>query len=287
MSMLPLDPDQWKARQRQEWDTVAAGWRTWWPTFERSLQVLSDHLIALAHIEAGQRVLDIATGIGEPAVTAARRVGSSGQVVAIDQSPDMLAIARERIAALGLQNIHVLELDAEQLDLLEGTFDAALCRWGFMYLPQLVSALQGVRQRLLPSGRVAAAVWPAPSRVPMLSLPREVISQYIEVPSPPPGMPGIFSLSDVGRLEQAFTQAGWSSVSSESLELILELDSAADYAQFMQAISPSLNALLASQSTERQERIWQAVRETVQKRYGRADGTVRIPGETICLVARC
>jgi len=286
MSTVPFDPNQWKARQRQEWDSVAAGWRAWWPTFERSVQVLNDHLIALAHIEAGQRVLDIATGIGEPAVTAARRVGPSGQVVAIDQSPSMLAIARERVAALGLQNMHVLELDAEQLHLLEAPFDAALCRWGFMYLPHLVSALQGLRQRLLPGGRVAAAVWPAPSRVPMLSVPREIISQYIEVPSPPPGMPGLFSLSDVGRLEQAFTQAGWSGVGSESLELNLELDSAADYAQFMQAISPSLNALLASQSTEQQERIWQAVRETVQKRYGRADGMVRIPGETICLVAR-
>jgi len=286
MSTVPFDPNQWKARQRLDWDSVAAGWRAWWPTFERSVQVLNDHLIALADIEAGQRVLDIATGIGEPAVTAARRVGPSGQVVAIDQSPSMLAIARERVAALGLQNMLVLELDAEQLHLMEATFDAALCRWGFMYLPHLVSALQGLRQRLLPGGRVAAAVWPVPSRVPMLSVPREIISQYIEVPSPPPGMPGLFSLSDVGRLEQAFTQAGWSGVGSESLELNLELDSAADYAQFMQAISPSLNALLVSQSTEQQERIWQAVRETVQKRYGRADGTVRIPGETICLVAR-
>jgi SAM-dependent methyltransferase len=71
-----------------------------------------------------------ATGIGEPAVTAARRVGPTGQVVAVDQSPQMLAIARERAAALGLRDMHVLELDAEQLHLLEGPFDAALCRWG-------------------------------------------------------------------------------------------------------------------------------------------------------------
>ncbi len=55
MSTVPSDPNQWKVRQRQEWDSVAPGWRAWWPTFERSLQVLNDHLIALAHIEAGQR----------------------------------------------------------------------------------------------------------------------------------------------------------------------------------------------------------------------------------------
>ncbi len=286
MSTTPIDPNQWKARQRQEWDMVSSGLRTWWETFERSAQTLSDHLIALAQIEPGQRVLDIATGIGEPAVTAARRVGPGGQVVAIDQSPQMLAIARERVAALGLQNVEFRELDAERLDLLEGSFDAALCRWGLMLLPQLVPALDGVRQRLLPGGRFAASVWPAPARVPVLSLPRDVFIQYIEVPSPPPGMPGPFSLSDIDALEQAFTQAGFSEVDSKPLELALELASASDYMRFIRAISPSLNALLASQSAEQQERIWLAVRDTVQERYGRADGTVRIPGETICILAR-
>ena len=286
MSMTPFDPQQWKARQRQEWDSVSSGWRTWWETFERAAQPLSDHLIALAHIEPGQRVLDIATGIGEPAATAARRVGPTGQVVAIDQSPQMLAIARERVAALGLQNVQFLELDAEQLDLLEGRFDAALCRWGLMYLPHLAPALDGVRQRLLPSGRFVAAVWPTPSKVPVLSLPRAVITQYIEVPSPPPGMLGPFSLSDIGVLEQALAQVGFSEVRSESMELRLEFASASDYARFIQAVSPSINALLASQRAEQQERIWQAIQETVQERYGSADGKMRMPTETICIVAR-
>ena len=286
MSMTPFDPQQWKARQRQEWDSVSSGWRTWWETFERAAQPLSDHLIALAHIEPGQRVLDIATGIGEPAATAARRVGPTGQVVAIDQSPQMLAIARERVAALGLQNVQFLELDAEQLDLLEGRFDAALCRWGLMYLPHLAPALDGVRQRLLPSGRFVAAVWPTPSKVPVLSLPRAVITQYIEVPTPPPGMPGPFSLSDIGVLEQALAQVGFSEVRSESFELHLEFASASDYTRFIQAISPSINALLASQRAEQQERIWQAIQETVQERYGSADGKMRMPTETICIVAR-
>jgi len=99
-------------------------------------------------------------------------------------------------------------------------------------------------------------------------------------------MPGPFSLSDIGALEQAFTQAGFSEVDSKPLELALELASASDYIRFIRAISPSINTLLASQSAEQQERIWLAVRDTVQERYGRADGTVRIPGETICILAR-
>ena len=70
------------------------------PEAERVLQTLTT--VELADIKAGQLVLDVATGIGEPAVTAARKVGPTGKVVATDQAPLMLAIARERAAELGL-----------------------------------------------------------------------------------------------------------------------------------------------------------------------------------------
>lgn len=285
MSTTPGNSEQWKARQRQEWDSVASGWSAWWQTVERSTQVVSDHLVALAEIEPGQRVLDIATGIGEPAVTAAHRVGPGGQVVAIDQSPQMLEIARKRAAALDLQNIQFIELNAENLDQLEGHFDAALCRWGLMLMPQLVPTLQRIRERLVPGGRFATSVWSVPARVPTMSLPLEVLKQFMEVPAPPPNAPGAFSLADSKVLEQAFIQAGWSSVSSSPLELTMELDSARDYVSFMRAISPSFNALVAGQSSEVQERIWQAIEDTTQKRYGSANAGVRIPAETICALA--
>jgi SAM-dependent methyltransferase len=285
MSEEPTDSTQVKAQIRQEWDQLAAGWRAWWEIFERSAQAVSDHLVALAQIEAGQHILDIATGIGEPAVTAARRVGLTGHVVAVDQAPQMLAIARERAAALGLHNIEFRELDAERLDLLEERFDALLCRWGLMLLPHLVSALQRMRQRLLPGGRFAAAVWPAPPKVPVMSLPMAVINQYIQIPPPPPGYHGPFSLADREALERAFAQAGWSSVHSEAFLVNAEFASAGDYVRFMQAISP-LNALLRKLGVEQQQHIWQAIRETVQERYGRADGTIFIQNETTCLLAR-
>ncbi len=85
---------------------------------------------------------------------------------------------------------------------------------------------------------------------------------------------------------QAFAQAGFSEVRSEPLELRLEFASASDYMHFIQAISPSINVLLASQSAEQQERIWLAVRDTAQERYGSTEGTMRIPIETICIFAR-
>ena len=144
MSTQPFDPAEYKAGQRQEWGAAADGWRRQWETIERFSQPVSDRLVELTRIRPGHRVLDVATGIGEPAVTAARAVGPSGSVVATDQAPEMLAIARERIAALGLRNIEFHEMDAEALDLPEESFNALLCRWGLMFLPNLDSLVKSL-----------------------------------------------------------------------------------------------------------------------------------------------
>ena len=129
MSTQAFDPIQYKAGQRQLWDTVAPGWKKWWTTQEQAAQPVSDRLVALAEIRPGQRVLDVGTGIGEPALTAAHRVGTAGHVVATDQAPQMLAIAQERALVLGVQNVEFRDMDAEALDFPDGSFDAILSRF--------------------------------------------------------------------------------------------------------------------------------------------------------------
>src|SRR5512145_2277200 len=85
---------QYKETQCQSWDSVAVGWQEWWQTFEKDAQRLSDHLVELAKINSSSKVLDIATGIGEPAITAAKKVSSSdgGYVLATDIAHQMLSI---------------------------------------------------------------------------------------------------------------------------------------------------------------------------------------------------
>src|SRR5919202_4475630 len=100
-----FDPNQFKMAQREGWDSVAKGWKEWWELIEKGAQKLSQRLIELAGIKPGQRVLDIATGIGEPSITAAKVVGNSGHILATDISKQMLAIAKERAAFLEMQDI--------------------------------------------------------------------------------------------------------------------------------------------------------------------------------------
>jgi cyclopropane fatty-acyl-phospholipid synthase-like methyltransferase len=95
MANAQFDPNQYKAKQLQEWESPAAAWKKCWPQTEKGAQALSNRMVELARIKSGSRVLDVATGIGEPAVTAAQKVGRTGRVVATDQSPAMLAFAQE------------------------------------------------------------------------------------------------------------------------------------------------------------------------------------------------
>src|SRR6266403_5012356 len=137
--MADQNPENAKMKHEQKlaWDDSADGWKQWWPTFERAAQRVNERLVELTGARAGNRVLDIATGSGEPALTAARAVGQSGRVVAVDMSPGMLAIARERVEAAGLKNVELVESDAESLNLDAHSFDAVLCRWGLMFMPDL------------------------------------------------------------------------------------------------------------------------------------------------------
>lgn len=100
--MSTLDSNKYKEAERQSWDRVANNWQKWWKTIERGAEKGSRRLIELAEIKPGSKVLDIATGIGEPAITSANQVGNSnsGNVLATDISSQMLSLAIQRAVSL-------------------------------------------------------------------------------------------------------------------------------------------------------------------------------------------
>jgi enediyne biosynthesis protein CalE5 len=175
-------------------------------------------------------VLDIATGIGEPAVTAAKRVKPNGKVVATDISPKMLEIAKTRASSLGLDEImEFREGDGEKLDLPDSStarkFDAIFSRWDLMFFPNLPTALVRLKQMLVASGRLSAAVWSAPSKVPLLDLAFATVRKQINTPATPPGAPGPFVLADVEALKRSFSQAGFKDIRIEILQTAFSFDS--------------------------------------------------------------
>jgi SAM-dependent methyltransferase len=277
-----------KAEQRVLWDNAAAGWQTWWPTIERGAQKVSDKIVQLAEIKPGDRVLDIATGIGEPAVTAARKVKPNGKVVATDISPQMLAIAKTRATSFGLDGImEFREIDGEKLDLLGSTakFDAILSRWGLMFFPNLQGALGTIKQMLVTNGRLCAAVWAAPHKVPFLDLAFGAARKQINAPSPPPGAPGPFALADLEALKQLFSQAGFKDIKSDIFQITFEFDSPESYTRLHQQTATRIHAMLANYSEDVKKRVWNSITEAVLQ-YADPHRRVNLDNEVICIVGK-
>ena len=285
LSTPSFDPTQYKVAQRREWGVSANGWKRHWNIWEQGAQHLNERLVDLARIRPGHRVLDVGTGLGEPALTAARRVGPNGSVVATDLSSALLSLAREEAVRLGLRNVEFREMDAEEPDLPAQSFDAALCRWTLMFLPHLVAALTRLRALLVPGGRFAAAVWGSPENVPFTSVPMGVIRRVLQLTPPPADTPGTFSLADEHVLERSFTQAGFAEVAIERQTLTFEYPSLAKFIEERPATSASIRSMLAEASAAQRDAIWQMVAQAMAK-YQDATGILRIPTETLCVVGK-
>jgi enediyne biosynthesis protein CalE5 len=284
-SSFSFDPTQFKISQRQSWDSVAQGWKTWWEPIEKGAQALSTRLVQLAEIKPGYRILDIATGIGEPAMTAAKVIGSSGHVIATDISAQMLAIAKQRAMSIGMQDIiEFKESDAENIDFPDSFFDAVLCRWGLMLLPNLDTALFKIHRSIISGRRFAAAVWSAPHKVPIISLASNIIGKELQIPAPQPGIPNPFSSADANKLENTLIKAGFRDVHSETVTVRLEFTSGEDYSRYCQAVSSSARIALSKETEERKEAIWKRIAEAAVRNYEVGNGLVRMDNESICVV---
>ena len=282
MTTTQMDAGEFRSRQRQDWDTASQGWREWNELIDASTAPVSKRLVELAGIKAGDRVLDVAAGYGEPSLTAAKFVGPEGSVVATDISSGMLAFGRERAAAAGFENIEFVETDASSLDFPAASFDAALSRWGIIFEPEGESTAGRIRGFLKPGAKMAISSWGPPERVPMLAVPMMTAMQRLNVPPPPPGTPGPLSRPTAEAIGGLLEGGGFSDVQVEELELDFEWASPEECTRFTKEIAAPITAMVSQHPPEVQDETWGAITEAVRAHAG-ADGKVRL--KNLALVA--
>jgi SAM-dependent methyltransferase len=285
MANTPYDPSAYKAQQRAQWSNAAQGWRRWWATIEQGAQPVSDRMMELAHIAPGQRVLDVATGIGEPALTAARRVGPGGAVVALDQAPEMLAVARDRLRAANVTTVELVEGDAETTALAPDAFNAITCRWGLMFFSDPASTLARLRASLIPNGWIALAVWGPPQRVPVIALSFAVLTYGMEQSAPPPSGPNFFAFAEPDALERVVRDAGFVEVHTEPTTVTYTFAAMSDLVAYIEDVSAPVGAFLASQPPERQAE-FRAKLASAAGAYVGADGMIRLPNDCLLVAGR-
>lgn len=115
--------------------------------------------LALVEPQPGERVLDVACGSGAVTRRVAQAVGSSGRVVGLDISAEILAVAYGVNGEEGAAAIDWREGAADALPFADGSFDVVTCQFGLMFFPNRVAALKEMRRVLAAGGRLALATW--------------------------------------------------------------------------------------------------------------------------------
>jgi SAM-dependent methyltransferase len=263
-----IDSAGFRAAQHRNWDSAAVGWMEWSEFNDRADRHISERLVELAGVRPGSRVLDVAAGYGEPALTAARRAGPEGRVVATDISAEMLAFARERAAAAGLENLELVQSDASSLDFPPGSFDAAVSRWGIIFEPDAEAAADRIRAFLAPAARFAIASWGEPDEVPFLSLPMKTVRERLGLPASPAGTPGPLSRPTPAAIGGLLEGGGFSDVAVERAEVVFEFDSPAHFTAYVRAIAAPIRAMIAQHAGEAQEEAWDAITQAAAELGG-------------------
>jgi SAM-dependent methyltransferase len=175
---------------------------------------VTDALVDYAQPVPGMKVLDLASGTGEPAISVAARVGAAGHVTALDQSADLLKIATERAKARDLSNFKIERADAHCLPFADNSFDLATSRFGVMFFRDPRLALSELRRVLRPGARACLLAWGSFDQ-PYWQTMMGVVHRHVGGPLLEPGGPDPFRFAEAGSLSAVLRDAGYKDIEEE------------------------------------------------------------------------
>jgi ubiquinone/menaquinone biosynthesis C-methylase UbiE len=266
------------------WATVAPSWGEHASYIDVRGAALTAKMLELAALEPGDRVLELACGPGGLGLAAAPRVAPGGEVVLSDVAAEMTSIAAARADAAGLRNVRTRELDIEQIDEPDGSYDVVLCREGLMFATDPARAVGEIRRVLRRGGRVAIAVWGPRESNPWLGLVLDAASAQFGAPVPPPGIPGPFSLEDAGTLAALLRDAELADVVVDEVAVPMRAASFDEWWTRTTSLAGPLATMLASMPDD----VTHALRARLQEaviRYETPDG-LDFPGVSLLASAR-
>ncbi|MCB4207787.1 class I SAM-dependent methyltransferase [Arthrobacter sp. UM1] len=183
-------------------------------------------LAAAADLVPGERVLDLCSGTGSSALPAAQEVGPEGRVVAVDRSPHLLAIAREKARTLGLGNLETVAADIRGYEPDE-TPDAALLGLAVFLFEDPVQALSGIRGMLGDESRLVLSTWSKPGLEPVLEPFLKAAKRHnpgLSELDRPRAFRRIEHASDPAQMREDLNAAGFSRVDSSEISFRFGLD---------------------------------------------------------------
>lgn len=268
---MAFDPTAYKQAVKEEWGRAAQGWHDWIPAINAWLDATTEMMLDNAGVTLGSRVIDIAAGDGGQSISAAERVGPTGEVLATDIAPEFVDLATAVAEKLGLSQLKAEVMDAEALKRPDASLDAAICRLGLMYLPDLHKGLLEIKRVLRSGGRLSAIVFTTPEKTPFFSIPVKMIRQKRSLPPPKPGQPGPFSLGTPGLLAESMKNAGFHHVDEQIVEAPLQFTSAEECVRWRREASGTMQQMLNGLDNEEKDAIWIEITDAM-RRYESSEG---------------
>jgi SAM-dependent methyltransferase len=277
---MSFDANAHRASSLAGWEAAAPGWVRRQEAIRALGAPVSRWMLDAIYLTPGERVLELASGLGETGMLAAALVAPTGGVIISDQADAMLEGARARAAELALANVEFQVLGAEWIDLPVASVDAVLCRWGYMLLADPSAALGETRRVLRPGGRVALAVWDSIEHNPWAAQPAlELIERGLSQ-APSPGTPGPFALGDPERVRPLLEQAGFAEIDVQALEIEQRHPSFEVFWETTLDINHSFHDAVLSRPEPEIAEIRSALAARLQP-YTSAEGELAIPARTL------
>jgi ubiquinone/menaquinone biosynthesis C-methylase UbiE len=282
---VPFKIDEAKEATRAQWDQVAKGWSDSSAYIRPWLHEATQAMLAMAGIQSGSRVLDVAAGAGDQTLDIAERVGPDGYVLATDLSPGIMEYANSRIAAAGYRHVETRACDGEALQAETAAFDAVVCRLGLMLFGDPLQGLREMARVLKPGGGVCTMVFSTPANNPCVTTLLSTAFKHAGLPAPDPYRPGgLLSLGKPGLTDDLFRQAGFSHIATTAVAAPFRLPTVKDYLKFVRTSAGPVLQILERLDGAKRAAAWAEI-EASLSRFQTAAGWEG-PNELLLTAAR-
>ena len=268
-----IDVEAFKAFEREGYSKVAQGYDT---TTAPVTSQVNEAVLDAVGTRPGISLLDVACG---PGLLSAAAVKRGAVVTALDFAENMVLIARLRCPEADIHNT-----DAENLPFEAGRFDAVVCSFGILHLPNPERAIAEAHRVLRRGGRYAFTCWTPPARNPFFALVMGSIQQHGTTNADLPAGPPLFRFGDPSECERVFSAVGFVSLSVTELPMVWPFARPEDVVPTLVASTARIGPMLAMQVPEQRRHIESAIAEGATK-YVTARG-VEIPTGALLAVGQ-
>jgi ubiquinone/menaquinone biosynthesis C-methylase UbiE len=239
-----------KDLERQGWTAKASTYDAW--AGKITIGAV-DALLDAARVAQGARVLDVACG---PGYAAGQAMDRGAIAIGVDVAATMIAQARRNFPTVEFH-----EGDGENLTFADGSFDAVICAFGLLHMPDPDRAIAEAYRVLNSGGRYAFTVWAGPDRHEFFALVLRSIQNHGRMDVPLPAAPPIFRFSDPEECRRTLSDAGFVDITVKGVALSWEADTAEAIVGMIYNSTVRTAMLLEQQTPEARERIHCAITE--------------------------